>query len=432
MSHSVTARSIKLLCLSLLLAGVIVPTASAATQTAPTKPTTIKANSAKSSSANRSSYVVPTKPNPDHRIVLSGTKNTRDMGGIKTADGKWQIRPKALIRSDRLYKLDDHDVTVLSHDYNVKNVVDFRTPGQVAGSPDAAIPGAPITYLSIFGPQAAANHGLGDGDFYGSRLELGYYAITGYRQFLNRLLTNQGATLFHCVTGKDRTGVAAVLILSALGMDKQTTVDDFMLSNYYYDREAVKQSWIDEYYQVISQNYTNISNYLTRELNFPVAKREQLKARYLVSTDGKNTPYSSTYTTAKPSPSVPVAPTPSTPKPATPAPVTKPSTATTVAAAGQGDTIKPTKKAKKTVKITVTKKRHTNYIYRLKGHKVWFKDAHLKHSKGKTSKSAKTKWRIIKQETVKINGKKATYLKVQDHHHHTAWILKKYVVKIKQ
>ena len=45
------------------------------------------------------------------------------------------------------------------------------------------------------------------------------------------LLEAEGGFLLHCAAGKDRTGFGAALILTALGVDSQTVMDDYLLSN---------------------------------------------------------------------------------------------------------------------------------------------------------------------------------------------------------
>jgi len=55
----------------------------------------------------------------------------------------------------------------------------------------------------------------------------------GYRKFLEILVKAEGAVLWHCTSGKDRTGLAAMLILSALGVDEETIVKDYLLTNEY-------------------------------------------------------------------------------------------------------------------------------------------------------------------------------------------------------
>ena len=58
------------------------------------------------------------------------------------------------------------------------------------------------------------------------------HAQQGYRQFFDVLLNTDGkAVLWHCTGGKDRAGLGAVLVLSALGVDRETALDDFALTN---------------------------------------------------------------------------------------------------------------------------------------------------------------------------------------------------------
>ncbi|MGQ4559957.1 tyrosine-protein phosphatase [Levilactobacillus hammesii] len=352
-------------------------------------------------------------------VVLHNTKNTRDLGGYQTADGKWQIRHYQLLRSDNLNKLDSDDVKTFTDKYRVKSVVDLRTPGQVKSAPDVAIPGAKETYISILGPHAYTDGG-GDGDFYNQRLTFGYPAITGYRQFLNMLAVNNGgSTLYHCSSGKDRTGIATVLIMAILGMDKQTIVNDFMLSQ--YTGRTVKIEWISQYYRDIEKNYGSLQNYIDTALAISPTVQAKLRAKYLVSTDGKQTPYPAPSEPAQPNPTPTLPSQPETPKPQ---PETKPEVVTN----GDGDQVTKPKKKAKQVKILKTKKLHTKRVYRVKAHKPWFKDAKLKHAKGKTPKTAK-KWRLVKSEKVKIKHKTYTYYQIKDASGHTAWILNKYVTK---
>jgi len=359
---------------------------------------------------------------PGDRIKLEATDNTRDLAGYKTADGKWQIAPKRLIRSAHLGGLTANDIKTLGHDYHVKSVVDFRTPGQVKGRPDKAIPGAKMTYLSILGPHAYAD-GKGDGEFYNQRLEFGYSAVMGYRQFLNQLLEEPGATLFHCSSGKDRTGIAAVLIMSALGMDRKTIIDDYMLSQTYHHH--VEKSWIMEYYKEVLQNYGSMDNYMDQLLDFPAAKREKLRSLYLQAGDG--TPYPGghvttnvTPTTPKPNPA-PVAPqTQVTPAPVKPQ-VTMPQP---VAPAAE----KPATSKRAVVKV-ISVKTIKKYAVHVKKHHDWFSNLKLTHKLG-TTKRVKTTWQVVKQAKLKVNGKTTTYVQIKTHGGHYRWIQLRHVTRV--
>ena len=54
--------------------------------------------------------------------------------------------------------------------------------------------------------------------------------------------TENGAVLFHCTQGKDRTGIASALLLSALGADRETIVADFDATNRVYEKDVRKYS----------------------------------------------------------------------------------------------------------------------------------------------------------------------------------------------
>ncbi|MBC8931267.1 tyrosine/lipid phosphatase LipA, partial [Escherichia coli] len=66
-------------------------------------------------------------------------------------------------------------------------------------------------------------------------------SIQAYKDFFDILLANQdGSVLWHCTAGKDRAGFGTALVLSALGVDKNTVIDDYMLSNKYRADENKK------------------------------------------------------------------------------------------------------------------------------------------------------------------------------------------------
>lgn len=361
----------------------------------------------------------------DTLISLEGTKNTRDIGGYKTADGKWQIRQNRLLRSDNLSALTPTDATKLAKDHHVTSIVDLRTPGQQAKQPDKNIPGAPLTTISILGNLADTN-GKGDGEFYNWQLEFGYHAVTGYHQFLNMLLTNPNATLFHCSSGKDRTGIGAVLIMTILGMDRKTIINDYMQSN--QTGRRVERAWIMEYYREIFARYGTMDKYITDLLKFTPAQQAQLRAKYLVSTDGKNTPYPSAPVTTPVAPTTPSTPAP-TPEPAKPSQPNQPTKPAKPAQNGN-QTAKPHKKQAK-AKIVSTKKFNTKFNYRLKANKPLFKDAYLHKANGHTPKKSTKKWKLIKITKVKFKGKITTHYQVKDRSGHKAWIIKQHVMKIK-
>lgn len=420
------ARSVSLVMLALALAstGTGSLAALAATKTEPTVATQVK----QPTPTTKDDSDVPPMPNagePGARITLSSRNdNTRDLGGYQTADGKWQIRPKRLIRSANLSSLTPDDIRILGQEYQVKKIDDFRTPGQVKNAKDKEIPGARWEQNSILGEVADAGvdstgHSVGDGGFYNHQLEFSYSAVNGYHQFLTELLTNNQATLYHCSSGKDRTGIATVLIMSALGMDQATIERDFMLSQTY--NHHVEKAWINEYYREINRYYGTMDNYMTKLLNFGPYDRELLRSKYLISTDGKATVYPTPVKPVTPNPTPTPAPQPAPvePKPEKPAP--QPETN------GSADTATP---AKRTVKVLSTKTvKKVRYVH-TKPRRAYFYDHRLQYQVGLTKKGDRTKWRVLKETKLRVNGKKVTYLQVKSPHGYHRWIKASDVVTV--
>jgi protein-tyrosine phosphatase len=367
-------------------------------------------------------FAVPAEPaagEPGSRLKLSVNSgktqynnNTRELGGYVTADGKWKIKNNRLLRSAKLAKLSDDDVKILQQ-HNVKHIVDFRTAGQVSGSKDKVIPGASWENISIFGRNADSGYNLvnneyvpgktSDGGFYNHQLEFSASALTGYHQFLTGLLSRNGATLFHCNSGKDRTGIASFLIMSALGMSANTIATDYMLSQTY--GQEVHFSWIKEYFREINIYYTNMPHYLVEGLNFSKYQQELLKSQYLVSTDGQERAYPAP---ASPAPTIPMKPEPDQ-KPTTTQPA-------------QPSTPQPTAPKRKQVKVLSVKKlKKTQYVH-LKNHRPYFYDMHLKHKVGLTGKSTKAKWRLLKRAKIRVNNHTMTYFQIKGTHGHHRWI----------
>ena len=66
------------------------------------------------------------KQDENGRILLEGIPNARDLGVYKTKDGH-QIKPRRLIRSGCLTGMTEADTKILTEDYELRAIVDFRT-----------------------------------------------------------------------------------------------------------------------------------------------------------------------------------------------------------------------------------------------------------------------------------------------------------------
>ena len=170
------------------------------------------------------------------RIELDGALNFRDLGGY-AAGGGTTARGK-LYRSDALSELTERDISVLM-DLGLSTVVDLRHARELVESPGVFATHATVRYhhQPVLTPDA---NGLAPHERL-MRLDFAAHNIAMARQstatfaFLFQLLADADAypLVFHCAGGRDRTGVAAALILSAAGVSREDIMADYLVSNEY-------------------------------------------------------------------------------------------------------------------------------------------------------------------------------------------------------
>ncbi|MFD9371811.1 tyrosine-protein phosphatase [Streptomyces sp. NPDC060020] len=202
------------------------------------------------------------------QIPLQGAVNVRDLGGYRTWTGG-KVRQGLVYRSDALSKLTDADVTTVSG-LGLTKVVDFRIPMELQYDGADRLPSGltatsrPVSDLGLYGTLVGA---IASGDpavqeqmLGGGRAEA--YMRDIYRTFVtspeNRAQFaatlreiadgGQGPLLYHCTSGKDRTGWMSYVLLRALAVPEDTAERDYLASNTFraaYDarlRAGLKQS----------------------------------------------------------------------------------------------------------------------------------------------------------------------------------------------
>lgn len=179
-------------------------------------------------------------------FVLQGASNFRDVGGYRNADGR-RVRRGQVFRSDHLAGLTDADVARLQA-LGVQHSLDFRGVAECTATP-YAIAGIERVALSIEPTVIARMQALVAQGIVPTTEETVDLMRETYRDFVNRnadtygrflkhLLAQPTPQVFHCTAGKDRTGFAAALLLSALGVDRATIEHDYLLTNQLYRRDA--------------------------------------------------------------------------------------------------------------------------------------------------------------------------------------------------
>jgi len=176
--------------------------------------------------------------NPDRWILVAGLDNLRDIGGYVAADGR-TVRWGRVYRSDGLAHVQPDGLAAL-HALRIGAVFDLRNDVERAQRPNPApFAGQGISIdhgIDFFGGSLLhPRQTYADGEALLATLYLGMVELAGPATAevlvgTARSLTNGGSALVHCVAGKDRTGFVTAILLRALGVDRDTVLDDYELT----------------------------------------------------------------------------------------------------------------------------------------------------------------------------------------------------------
>ncbi len=174
----------------------------------------------------------------DRLIPLHNVHNFRDLGGYETADGR-HTRWRTLFRADSLSHVAGDDLAAVRA-LGLRSVIDLRMADESEKWGRFPVADCPVDYhhlslmdvmwdpeeapLAAGGPEVAAFlHSC-----YMDMLDTGGANLG----FAVRVMARPGAlpAVFHCAAGKDRTGMLAALVLSALGVADDVVVADYALS----------------------------------------------------------------------------------------------------------------------------------------------------------------------------------------------------------
>ena len=179
-------------------------------------------------------------------ITVKHIANMRDLGGLPAADGK-VVAPGRLVRGGHLHKIKGKDAEKFRKELGVVHIIDLRSPSELEEKPDVVPEGIKYSYFpSLTNEQNPSinKHNRtselkrimkteGGAIAYLSNIyrllisqEL---SIKSHRNVLLSLLEQEeGAIYWHCTQGKDRTGVAAAVILMALGVSREDIIQEYV------------------------------------------------------------------------------------------------------------------------------------------------------------------------------------------------------------
>ncbi|MDL2269478.1 tyrosine-protein phosphatase [Desulfosarcina sp. OttesenSCG-928-A07] len=230
-------------------------------------------------------------------LPLQGAVNVRDLGGYR-AVGKKTVKWGTVYRAGDLNQLTPKDVAWLESLGTPRTVVDFRSQQEKAMAPHRL----PKTVQKIVEPMIDPGDILSFKNFDGHSSDdvmvelnrvLVHSAQPQYRILVNTLANPDNLPLlFNCSAGKDRTGLGAVFFLAALGVDRETIVQDYLLSaDAVKDRYAaevaekpetaplytVRREYLEAAFDEIDTRYHGMEAYLTRQLGVDL---EQMRTLY--------------------------------------------------------------------------------------------------------------------------------------------------------
>lgn len=247
--------------------------------------------------------------------VLASVDNFRDMAGVDddqaypSAMGQ-KLRRGVFYRSNALTPTAADLITL--NMLGIKAVYDLRTPAEIEAAPDILPSGTSYININIIG---TPNYTLpplaspADTVAMMERVEQKFVTDTDECSRLGQLFTalanGPDTQLYHCTSGKDRTGWVAAVLLTLAGVPQSVIVQDYLLTNTYsaasiqaaherniasygqayadilYPTLGVQQSFLDAGLEQVMASYGSMNNYITTGLGLSASTQTRLKEKLL-------------------------------------------------------------------------------------------------------------------------------------------------------
>lgn len=236
----------------------------------------------------------------ERRLPMEGGYNYRDMGGYRTANGRY-VKWGLVFRTDDMHNLTQPDLDYLSS-IPLRTVVDFRSEQEIAQGEDrlpasvtnhttlSISPGniSDMSQMQSIDAAKMEEFMIGINRSFSDDPEV----IAKYRDFFRLLQQPENLPLsFHCTAGKDRTGMAAALFLYSLGVPEDVIMQDYLLSNKYLTDKysAIMEQYpairpalvVDKRYlqagiDQIKTNFGSVEKFLTEQLEVDIPKMKKI------------------------------------------------------------------------------------------------------------------------------------------------------------
>jgi protein-tyrosine phosphatase len=245
-------------------------------------------------------------------VLLDGGQNFRDMGGYRTADGR-RVKWGVLYRSGSMAKLTIADFQKLQS-LRIRTIVDLRDNGERTREPlSRPATFTPAVLVKDYAlDRSEIGKALGSPNLTGEQARevfdrfyaaLPFTFADQYRQLFAQLLAGNAPLIVNCSAGKDRTGVASALILTALGVPRATVIQDYLLSKQGFQPgktasgvdprmagfspevaqvlAGVEPRFLNAAFKAIESRPGGLNGYFRNELGLTPADLKRLKSLYL-------------------------------------------------------------------------------------------------------------------------------------------------------
>ena len=262
--------------------------------------------------------------NISRKLEFDKLHNIRDLGGMRNKDG-YAIKNHCFFRAGHLSELSENDKKKLKE--NVRTVIDFRTDREREEKPDIVLENISYIHNPIIDSLTAGVTREKDADKkmiatlaakpteakkYMCQMYRGFVAdsaVSQYSKFIRSLIEHRkGAVLWHCTAGKDRAGIASVIVEEILGIPREDIIADYMSTNKYLEQDiafltgfvkqqlgvesdavdaalhylfGAEEEYIGAYYEAVEEKYGDFYTFIREGLGLSDTDIDEFKGKYL-------------------------------------------------------------------------------------------------------------------------------------------------------
>ncbi len=214
------------------------------------------------------------------RLPLENIKNARDLGGVPTLDGsitKWN----KFLRTANLDDISDKEIEILK-EYGIESIIDLRREREISFDSIEHkkitdnfnfknISLAPNNEFRKEEVEQIINKEISIGSTYRNLID----NFPKIREIMDVIANTEGATLFHCQEGKDRTGIISMILMGLANVSRADIIADYEISSAYlgyidrYDQyepysvfRITNPYSMKEAYEYIERKYKTFEDYL--------------------------------------------------------------------------------------------------------------------------------------------------------------------------